>query len=69
MRGVFGACTEEATRAFQRAKGLVVDGVVGPRTWGGVAERAEGVGGCARAAGFEQLLDCRRPAVELRVHV
>lgn len=32
--GVFGAGTEAAVRAFQRAHGLVPDGIIGPRSWG-----------------------------------
>lgn len=32
-RGTFGAGTEEAVRAFQEAKGLPRDGIVGPDTW------------------------------------
>lgn len=31
--GVFGAGTEAALREFQRTKGLVPDGIVGPKTW------------------------------------
>ena len=32
--GVFGATTVTAAKAFQAAKGLGVDGIVGPQTWG-----------------------------------
>lgn len=32
--GYFGPLTNGATRTFQRAHGLVVDGIVGPKTWG-----------------------------------
>jgi len=32
--GVFGATTVSAAKAFQTAKGLGVDGIVGPQTWG-----------------------------------
>lgn len=31
--GIFGEKTDSATRSFQRACGIGVDGIVGPRTW------------------------------------
>ena len=33
LDGVFGALTEVAVRQIQRARGLVPDGIVGPKTW------------------------------------
>lgn len=36
--GVFGPLSEKAVRAFQLAKGLTVDGVVGPITWAALAK-------------------------------
>lgn len=32
--GSFGPLTEGAVRAFQQQKGLAIDGVAGPQTWG-----------------------------------
>ena len=34
--GKFGPRTETAVKAFQRDKGLQVDGIVGPITWGAI---------------------------------
>lgn len=31
--GIFGSLTDEAVRLFQKENGLVVDGIVGPKTW------------------------------------
>jgi peptidoglycan hydrolase-like protein with peptidoglycan-binding domain len=39
--GVFGAHTEAAVKAFQQARGITVDGIVGPITWRNIDEFAE----------------------------
>lgn len=36
--GIFGSGTQSAVKAFQRRNGLVVDGIVGPKTWGKLAD-------------------------------
>lgn len=38
LEGAFGPSTEDAVRAFQLARGLPVDGVVGAETWGQLVE-------------------------------
>src|SRR5688500_4377777 len=35
--GIFGPMTDRAVRDLQKTRGLVVDGIVGPRTWGVIA--------------------------------
>ena len=47
--GAFGPVTYRATVAFQRARGLVVDGIVGPQTGGALG--IWGGSGRARAGG------------------
>jgi len=41
MDGLFGTKTEKAVRAFQMARNLKVDGIVGPMTWNALFEVAE----------------------------
>jgi putative chitinase len=42
--GVFGPRTETAVKAFQRSRGLVADGIVGPRTWRALGVHVEAPG-------------------------
>lgn len=41
--GIFGSGTRSAVRAFQNKNGLVVDGIVGPKTWGKLLELTAGM--------------------------
>jgi N-acetylmuramoyl-L-alanine amidase len=55
QRGVFGAGTEEAVSAFQKVKGLDVDGTVGPNTWRALYEAGYRLG--------DRILFLRRPMI------
>jgi len=37
--GSFGAATEKAVKEFQKQNGLVVDGIVGEKTWGSLLNK------------------------------
>jgi len=39
--GFYGPFSAEAVRAFQEAEGLIVDGNVGPKTWGALQQQVE----------------------------
>lgn len=39
--GIFGQHTEESVRAFQRSRGLTVDGIVGAKTWAALGVTAQ----------------------------
>lgn len=50
---MFGAGTESAVRAFQAARGLRIDGICGPQTWGALVEAGYRLG--------DRLLYLRQP--------
>jgi N-acetylmuramoyl-L-alanine amidase len=51
--GRFGECTLSAVRAFQRSRGLLVDGTCGPQTWSALVESGFALG--------DRMLYVRRP--------
>jgi N-acetylmuramoyl-L-alanine amidase len=51
--GAFGPATESSVRAFQDARGIRVDGIVGPQTWAALVESGFALG--------DRLLYERRP--------
>lgn len=41
ISGIFGPITESQVKRFQHSKGLIVDGVVGPKTWAALTAAVE----------------------------
>jgi hypothetical protein len=61
--GVFDSATTTAARAFQSAKGLGVDGIVGPQTWGAlVVQIAQGSTAANQVRALQVELNAKRNA-------
>lgn len=67
VTGKFDAATDAATRVFQGAKGLVVDGIVGPRSWDTAQFVAEHIKPACVALDFETLPKGTTPAQAVAV--
>ena len=44
LDGIFGSATQKSVKAYQRTKGLAVDGIVGCNTWRALQEDVVGTG-------------------------
>ncbi len=44
LDGIFGPATQNAVKAYQRSKGLAIDGIVGCNTWRALQEDVVGTG-------------------------